>query len=141
MSNSLSDFPPLTAEDDDLYERSVKKSKYRSTSPEYSDVEMVPETCMHETQPMLSTGYEVGSEEQKDPGMPRISFKEMLGGITATANGNPTGETVYPDSDDDAYNKDEDEPDCPLICMKKEEKVTLRSKWRNSLIIKVWGKL
>lgn len=46
----------------------------------------------------------------------------------------------YPDSDDDVYNKDEDEVYCPLICLMKEENAGLREKWRNSLIVKVWGR-
>lgn len=64
----------------------------------------------------------------------------MLGGSSATTGEWIEGGTEYPDSDDDVYDPKEDEVDCPLICLSKEEKASLRKKWRNSLIIKVWGR-
>lgn len=49
-------------------------------------------------------------------------------------------EFTYPDSDDDEYVRDEDSKHCLLICLSKEEKKFLRERWRQSLIIKLWGR-
>lgn len=74
----------------------------------------------------------------------RVSYKETL---TGSANQpleyihtNDALGAGYPDSDDDFYNKEEDKDYCPVICLTKEEKKTLRQKWRQSLIIKLWGR-
>lgn len=45
-----------------------------------------------------------------------------------------------PDSDDDIYDSDEVEDHCPLICLTKEEEKVFHQRWRQSLIVKLWGR-
>lgn len=47
---------------------------------------------------------------------------------------------TYPNSDDDIYDKEEDLEYYPLMCLMKEEKRSLHERWRESLIIKLWGR-
>lgn len=74
----------------------------------------------------------------------KVSYRETLTGAVNQKHGeyqttNPL-ESGYPDSDDDVYDKEEDKDYCPVICLTKEEKKALRQRWRQSLIIKLWGR-
>lgn len=74
----------------------------------------------------------------------RLSYRETLTGNNNSMQGdsqsNESFGVDYPESDDDTYEKDEDKEHYSVICLTKEEKIFLRKRWRQSFIIKVWGK-
>jgi len=43
-------------------------------------------------------------------------------------------------SDDEEGEQEDDDPDCPVVKLTKEEKKRMRKRWENTLIIKVLGK-
>lgn len=136
--DSLSSFPPLSREDEDLRERSVKKSKRGDRFELDEGVDVVLETPMQEEINEDMHAHN-GTDYQRHEA-PKLSFRSMLSAGMATIDGENKEDNTYADSDDDVYDKEEDEADCPLICLTKEEKAELRGKWRNSLIVKVWGR-
>lgn len=52
----------------------------------------------------------------------KLSYKESLAGIDTTPEGMKADSNAYPESDDDVYDAEEDNDDCPLICMKKKRR-------------------
>lgn len=145
--NSLDISPSPSQEDEDLLERSVKKSKVSDKDLNMNMEECVPETpflnVIVEQQSTPTAGYEKGVGIHLDQ-PPRISYSEMLAGNSTQPHRKDPGDSirgvVYPDSHDDVYDKEEDKDYCPLICLTKEEKKSLRDRWRQSLIVKLWGR-
>lgn len=130
-----------------MLERSVKKSKIRGVSPESNTMERGPETPMETS--MMHQRQSPGNRESMEShgetqNWSKPSYSEMLAGFTGQRHNEESRENLskdnYPDSDDDVYEKEEDKEYCPLIVLTKEEKKNLRQKWRQSLIIKLWGR-
>lgn len=87
-------------------------------------------------------GAEEGINESLNTTQPqvRLSYKESLVGIFNTPTSMEHEKEEYLDSDDNVYVTKNDKEDCPIICLTKKEKKLLRQRWRQSLIVKVWGR-
>lgn len=137
----------MSQEDEDLLQQSVKKSKYDGIGINFTMGEHVPETPLSFTNvnqqqmPMEGNGETFGMQLDQQP---RASYKATLAGMNDPEQIGSHNQSFrsgdYPDSNDDVYDKEEDKECCPLICLTKEEKKILRDRWRQSLIIKLWGR-
>lgn len=144
---SLSKPPSPSREDEDLLERSVKKSKMGDGMQSGDMIDVVHESPLTE---MEFENHENHGEKRdlevrnKPQNQSKPSYSEMLAGMASQGQSGGLKDGLlsgdYPDSDDDVYEKEEDKDFCPLITLTKEEKKSLRQKWRQSLIIKVWGR-
>lgn len=159
---------PRSDEDQDLLERSTKKSKTKEYAEngenmgqdhgnQYDqegrgcDMEFVMETPLEQ---IMENGEgderanEVGGSWKYDewearnqsrnqnPWNNKVSFREVL---TGKEDDGKMREEDYV-SDDDAYDVKDDNVDCPIISLTKEEKARIRKPWRQTLIIKVLGR-
>ncbi|XP_031124226.1 uncharacterized protein LOC116026940 [Ipomoea triloba] len=114
--------PPtcLNSEEQDQLDRSTKKTK---TSTESPMGEAIPQTA--------ATGMVAPAGT--------LSFKQVV----ANESGH-TEQRVVKEidlvSDDEEEADDDVDPHCPIIRVTREEKVRLRSKWKQTLIVKVMGR-
>ncbi|XP_019166933.1 PREDICTED: uncharacterized protein LOC109162703 [Ipomoea nil] len=84
-----------------------------------------------------TTSCETTAEQPKAPPESQSrkpSFKETVTGVTQESS-----EADDIDSDDDEVDMDED-PECPEITLTKADKIRMRKPWRQSLIVKVFGR-
>lgn len=84
LSKSLSTRPSLSQEDEDLLERSVKKSKFNDRASDSNKLEMVLETQMDEASGLNGQVVMDSSNQSHDNGdkFPRGSYCDMLTGAT-----------------------------------------------------------
>ncbi|XP_031097076.1 uncharacterized protein LOC116001330 [Ipomoea triloba] len=124
-----------SAEEVDLLRRSKKKTK-RGLA-ERDDATMEMEEDGRESQPIdmdLNGKGPNGQTIQSVKG-PARSFK---GALTRLKDRVTFTEDVF---DDEAGEQEDDDPDCPVVKLTKEEKKRMRRRWENTLIIKVLGKV
>lgn len=122
----------LSPEDQDLLERSTKKKKTLD-QPDYDnegDVAMADQ----------AVGREDHEARQGPTAASRRSFLETLVGINNWGKVPENAVTEEPVSEDEKETPEEDDEDCPVISLSKEEKARLRSPWKQTLILKVWGR-
>lgn len=122
--NSLSSFPSLSREDEDLLERSVKKSKFGERDYHQILPDLVPKTPVVDMV-MEEEGIPSKGEQGSTKKYACMPYKDSLagfGGLTEKIPQSEAKEFTYPDSEDDEYSKEEDADHCPLICLTKEEK-------------------
>lgn len=79
----------------------------------------------------------IGALVEKQPAA--LSFKQIVAN-ESTQNQQATAEELDLVSDDEAEPDDDVDPTCPVIRLTKEEKIRLRSKWKQTLIVKVMGR-
>ncbi|XP_031120937.1 uncharacterized protein LOC116024177 [Ipomoea triloba] len=115
--NSLS--TQLNSEEKDQLDRSKKKTKTSTESP------------MGEATPTREAMPTQGASMEKQPGA--LSFKQIV------ANESHQSSQVTAE-DIDLVSDDEVDKSCPIIRLTREEKVRLRSKWKQTLIVKVLGR-
>nr|GMC84934.1 protein SIEVE ELEMENT OCCLUSION B-like [Ipomoea batatas] len=87
----------------------------------------------------INNGSSPANEQSGQPSHtvkgPTISFKRALTGLKDRDN-------ITDDvSDDKVGEQEDDDPDCPVVKLTKEEKRRMRKRWENTLIIKVLGKM
>lgn len=89
---------------------------------------------------MVSTVEKHGNETLRMEGEePMKTYLEILVGKKMEMNAEG-GETDERDSDENVPSHEAEEEDCPTISIKKEEKERLRIPWKQTLIIKIWGR-
>lgn len=127
------------SEDQDLLERSTKKTKVTLQGQEgesMDDVEMEPAKQLMVTEKQ-ETYMGVAEVRPIEMGV-AASYRAIL---TGTENGKEREEAELEEvSDDEEDGPRRDEPDCPVIRLSRMEKARLRKPWRQSLIIKVMGR-
>ncbi|XP_019183629.1 PREDICTED: uncharacterized protein LOC109178450 [Ipomoea nil] len=126
-------------EDQDLLERSTKKSKQNdgaSTTMDHETVEAVMETSME------AMRYYDAIAEMPCKRPPPLSYRDTVAGQIAETRIAPKGDHEGVDElSEDEDSDGEEDPLCPTIKLTKEEKEAIRAPWRNALIVKVWGKV
>lgn len=139
-------------EDQDLLERSTKKSKTGEIEMENSsnidvDLEMGQEGGLEATTQtanekmnahgVVNMGNGEGSRERENGFKFQVSYKNVVAG-----RANQKGVYVVEDevSDDESGDESQDDPTCPKIRLTKEEKIWIRAPWKQTLIIKVMGR-
>lgn len=124
-----------TAEEADLLRRSKKKTKRNLADRENGPMEMEEGEYDTPATTMGSPGEEENVQINQAARIPAISFKRALTGLKDR-------ETFTDDvSDDEAGEQEDDDPDCPVIKLTREEKRRMRKRWENTLIVKVLGKV
>lgn len=114
-------------------ERSTKKSKMES-----SFVPKSIEVVMENQEAFQSVSTSLAMEDGE--GMAKKSFRDTVTGIgTSSLQGSFFDHDVS-SSDDESGDEEETEIECPVIRLSKEEKIYLRSPWRQTLIVKLWGR-
>ncbi|XP_019200262.1 PREDICTED: uncharacterized protein LOC109193892 [Ipomoea nil] len=125
-------------EDEDLLERSTKKSKRGGAEPSRfmeTHVDVVQET------PLEAMVMCDASVDHSRPAQPLRSFRDAVARNAITLVDSSLGDQADDDSSSDEDQSEEDEdPLCPTIRFTKREKEAIREPWRQVLIIKVWGK-
>lgn len=143
LSAALSVRGSPTREIDDLVERSVKKKKIGDNTTQSDGVEVVPETP-EELRPenmLVDDGGNEFNVSQKSTGPNMQAKPSYLQSLTGEqVFGSKGYEEAEFDSDDDTFNEEDEDKDCPTICLTKEEKRLLRAPWKMTLIIKLWGR-
>uniref|UniRef100_A0A2C9VM25 DUF4283 domain-containing protein n=1 Tax=Manihot esculenta TaxID=3983 RepID=A0A2C9VM25_MANES len=120
-------------EEDDLIDRSTRKK--RKELPDDASVNYLDE----EDHEVLDGGTRRDDKESEMPDLPKSSFKDTLLNQHMGAR-----DTCF---DDDAMSEascesdDEGDATCPRVKITPEEKNRLRQPWRNSLILKLLGRL
>lgn len=121
----------VNLEDQDLLERSTKKKKTLD-QPDYRD----DGDAMMEEQ---ATGRE-DHETRRDVNTEnRRSYLDTLARNIHRSKIQEKAEAEEPISDDEKDSQEDDEEDCPVISLSKEEKARLRKPWNQTLILMVWG--
>lgn len=112
------------SEEQDLLERSTKKTKTSTETP------------MGE----VSTNREGDDLVGKDKGgsTGTLSFKQIVANEISMDSKKQEELDLISDDEEDA--DDEVDGGCPIIRLTKEEKLRLRNKWRQTLIVKVLGR-
>lgn len=92
----------------------------------------------------MDTGNKPFSPEEKDfAGVQTntgvLSYRNVLTGKDLLQESESSFEGNVSD-DDDEEGKGDTYPDCLVITVTKEEKARLQKPWRQSLIVKVWGR-
>lgn len=135
-SDSKANADARSEEDQDLLERSTKKTKTTAYQPAgfVGENSMAGRVAQGETvgngQKQCNENFHASDEAKTAP----KSYKESLAG---TSMGIPEqGGEVSDDEDMDG----DDDPECPEIRLTKEEKTKLREPWRRLLIVKVLGR-
>lgn len=114
------------SEEQDQLERSTKKKTKTST-----------ESPMGEALPTMGAGGQEAMTSEKYQGTP--SFKQILANETA-GNAHQMVEEIDLVSDDEEELDDDVDKSCPVIRLTRDEKVRLRSRWKQTLIVKVMGR-
>lgn len=123
----------------DNLERSTKKTKRLYNPPEVETMQGVETTPAEETNSEGGGDAIMGESVEASANQKgKLSFKNILTGIRDDEKIDLEEEMA---SDDEEEDEDmENDKECPLIRLTKEEKARLRRPWRQSLIIKVMGK-
>lgn len=112
-------------EEQDLLERSTKKTKTTTESP------MGEAPQVREGISLMDKGKEV------EGGV--LSFKQIVANETNRESSNQEDlDLISDDDDDDDDPNDTLDGGCPVIRITKEKKLRLRAKWKQTLIIKVF---
>lgn len=128
-------------EDQDTLERSTKKTKRLEISREDTtmdgvEMEMEPQEAVIQDVKGTREGNGVAAEKTKGT----VSYRSMLTRLEDMEKKDKEEEDMA--SDDEHEDKErEGDKDCPVITLTKKEKARLRKQWRQSLIIKVMGKV
>lgn len=133
----------------DLLQRSTKKSKRDGVTPEnhamlISETEVVLETPLEAMEFTAEGQDERPSEIESTKGRMVLTpptYSEMVAGKhSETQNGLGQVEKVDIEEVEEMGNDEDDEPQCPVIKMTKEELEMIRKPWRQTLIVKVMGR-
>lgn len=126
-------------EDQDILERSTKKTKRSEAMMDSEDMEGVEsEIGLHHSR-SDGSAVEYGDGACMEQEKTHASYKSMLTGREDGLKDSKEEEDMA--SDDEQQDKErEGDKDCPVITLTKKEKARQRRPWRQSLIIKIMGK-
>lgn len=127
-----------TVEDQDILERSTKKTKRHDGDMGCEDMEGIEEA--HGGSPKVHLGGDnQNSGEHDGHAQPNVSYRNILEGITRSMEAER--KELEEMSDDEKDEKEYmDTPECPLIKITKEDKLRIRRQFKLALIIKVMGR-
>lgn len=125
-------------EDQDILERSTKKTKRFAAEGEHEDMEGV-EGVSEEMVEGTQEANEMGREGRAGSSRFEASYRNILAGLKATEAEEKRDLDMMSDDEKDDLEIVET-VDCPLIKVSKDDKVRIRKQFKQSLIIKVLGR-